>query len=118
MRARTLIILVILAVVAIGGGWYFGTAQEPAEQQSYNTGKPMFPDLAPKLKDAARIEIVHQGKTMAIVKHGDTWGLEDRGGGLFGNRQLLFKKNRWKDNFCPSYAKVISGIKHRVHFLD
>ena len=40
----------------------------------------MFPDLAPKLQDAARIEITHQGKTTAIVKHGDTWGLEDRGG--------------------------------------
>jgi hypothetical protein len=80
VRARTLIILVLLGIVAIGGGWYFGTAQEPAEQQSYNTGKPMFPDLAPKLKDAARIEIVHQGKTMAIVKHGDTWGLADRAG--------------------------------------
>ena len=40
----------------------------------------MFPDLAPKLQDAARIEITHQGKTTAIAKHGDTWGLVDRGG--------------------------------------
>ena len=40
----------------------------------------MFPDLAPKLQDAARIEITHQDKTTAIEKHGDTWGLVDRGG--------------------------------------
>ena len=40
----------------------------------------MFPDLAPKLKDAARIEIVHQGKTTVIVKHDGVWGVEDRGG--------------------------------------
>ena len=40
----------------------------------------MFPDLAPKLQDAARIEITHQSKTTAIEKHGDTWGLVDRGG--------------------------------------
>ena len=40
----------------------------------------MFADLAPKLEQAARIEIVHAGKTMAIVKHGDVWGLEERAG--------------------------------------
>jgi hypothetical protein len=80
MRARTLIILLVLGVIAIGGGWYFGTAQEPAEQQSYNNGTLMFPDIAPKLTDATKIEIVHQGKTTAIVKHGDVWGLDDRGG--------------------------------------
>jgi len=77
---RTLIILVVFGIVAVGGGWYFGTAQEPAEQLSYNNGKLMFPDLAPKLQDAARIEIVHQGKTTTIVKHGDTWGLAERAG--------------------------------------
>src|SRR5271168_1009593 len=44
-------------------------------------------------------------------------GLEDRGGSLLGNWQLLFKKNRREDNFGPDYAKVISGIKHRSLFL-
>jgi hypothetical protein len=80
MKPRSLIILVVVGIVAIAGGWYFGTAEQPGEQQTYNGGKLMFPDLAPKLANAARIEIIHQGKTTAIVKHGDTWGLEDRGG--------------------------------------
>ena len=40
----------------------------------------MFPDLAPQLQDAARIEITHQDKTTAIARHGDAWGLVDRGG--------------------------------------
>ena len=80
MKPRTLLILVILGVIAIAGGWYFGTAEQPTGQQAFNAGKLMFPDLAPQLQNAARIEIVHQGKTTAIVKHGDTWGLEDRGG--------------------------------------
>jgi hypothetical protein len=80
MKPRTLIALVVLGVVAIAAGWYFGTAQQPSQQQAYNGGKLMFSDLAPKLQDAARIEITHQGKTTAIVKHGDTWGLVDRGG--------------------------------------
>ncbi len=80
IKARTLFILIVLGIVAVAGGWYFGTAQEPSERQSYNTGKLMFPDLAPKLENAARIEIVHKGKTTAIVKHDGVWGLEDRGG--------------------------------------
>jgi hypothetical protein len=80
MKTRTLISLVVLGCLAIGAGWYFGVAQEPREQQSYNTGKLMFPDLAQHLQDATRVEIMHQGKTTAIVKHGDSWGLEDRGG--------------------------------------
>lgn len=80
MKTRTLIILVVLGIFAVAGGWYFGTAQQPSEQESYNGGKLMFPDLAPKLENAARIEIVHQGKTTAIVKHDGTWGLADRNG--------------------------------------
>lgn len=77
---RTLIALVIIGILAVAGGWYFGTRETPGEQQSYNGGRLMFPDLAPKLKDAARIEIVHQDKTTTIARHDDTWGLADRGG--------------------------------------
>ena len=80
MKPRTLIALVVIGLLAIGGGWYFGTAQRAGEQQAYGGGRLMFPDLAPKLQDAARIEITHQNKTTAIEKHGDTWGLVDRGG--------------------------------------
>jgi len=80
MTPRTLTVLIALGVLAIGGGWYFGTAQQPSEHRTYNSGKLMFPDLTPKLQDAARIEIIHQGKTTMIDKHGDSWGLLDRGG--------------------------------------
>src|ERR1700692_2229574 len=57
MRPRTLLILLILGIAALAGGWYFGTSQEPAERQAYNGGKLMFPDLATHLQDADRIEI-------------------------------------------------------------
>ena len=80
MKPRTLIALVVLGVVAIAGGWYFGTAETPSEQRTFNGGKLMFPDLAPRLTDAARIEVSHQGATLVIAKHGDAWGLMDRGG--------------------------------------
>jgi hypothetical protein len=80
MKPRTLIALVVVGLLAIAGGWYFGTARLAGEQQAYNGGRLMFPGLAPKLQDATRIEITHQGKATAIEKHGDTWGLVDRGG--------------------------------------
>jgi hypothetical protein len=80
MTSRALVALVVVGILAMASGWYFGTAVRPGEQRTYSSGRLMFPDLAPKLQDAARIEITHQGKTMAIAKHGDTWGLADRGG--------------------------------------
>jgi hypothetical protein len=80
MKPRTLVALVVIGILAVAGGWYFGTARQPGQQQAYNGGQLMFVDLAPKLQNAARIEITHQGATTAIVRHGDRWGLEDRGG--------------------------------------
>jgi hypothetical protein len=80
MKPRTLAVLVVIAVLALAGGWYFGAAERPGEQQAYSGGRLMFADLAPRLQDAARIEIVHQGKPTAIAKHGDSWGLVDRDG--------------------------------------
>ncbi len=80
MRPRTLAILVVIGALAVVGGWYFGTAETPGEQRAYNAGKLMFPDLAPKLQQADKIEVVHQDKTMVIAKRGAVWGLADRGG--------------------------------------
>jgi Domain of unknown function (DUF4340) len=83
MRTRGLVVLCVLGAVALGGGWYFGTAGEPAEQTSVAGGTLMFPGLTAKLADAARIEITHQNKTIALVRKGDKaespWGLEQRG---------------------------------------
>ncbi|HVC62513.1 MAG TPA: DUF4340 domain-containing protein [Acetobacteraceae bacterium] len=84
MTPRTLIILVVLGVVAVAGGWYFGIATLPSEQRSPDAGKLMFPNLAPRLLQAAKIEVVHQGKPMVIEKRQVAgrvrWGLADRGG--------------------------------------
>ncbi|HEY3846066.1 MAG TPA: DUF4340 domain-containing protein [Acetobacteraceae bacterium] len=84
MTPRTLVILVVLGVVALAGGWYFGIDTLPTQQSSANAGKLMFPDLAPRLQQAARIEVIHQGKPMAIEKREVAghvrWGLADRGG--------------------------------------
>jgi hypothetical protein len=76
MRARTVSLLVALGIVAVGGGWYFGTATTPGEQTTVAGGKLMFPDLAQKLPNVAKIEITHQGKQTAIEKRPDGgWGV-------------------------------------------
>jgi hypothetical protein len=76
--------LVVLGVVAIAGGWYFGIATLPGTEQSADNGRLMFPGLAAKLQQATRIEVVHQGKPMVIEKRSVNgtvrWGLADRAG--------------------------------------
>jgi hypothetical protein len=76
MRPRAVALLVALAVVAVAGGWYFGTATTPGEQTTVAGGKLMFPDLAPQLLHVVRIEITHQGKPTVIEKRPDgDWGI-------------------------------------------
>ena len=80
MTIRTLLVLIVLAVVALGGGWYVAGSNAPAGQKTVETGQPMFPGLTPKLKDAARVEITRQNKVTAIALKDGRWGLADRGG--------------------------------------
>jgi hypothetical protein len=83
IRPRVLVVLCLLGGLSLAGGWYFGIAQEPSQQGGIPGGILMFPGLASKLADAARIEITHQGTTMALARKGDEpeapWGLVQRG---------------------------------------
>ncbi len=72
--------LVLIAALAIAGGWYFGTATQPVQQTSIDAGKLMFPDLTAKLKDARRIEITNKGNLTVIELKNGVWGVDDRGG--------------------------------------
>jgi hypothetical protein len=76
MRAVTLAALVAAAGLAVAGGWYYGIATTPREQTSVAAGGLMFPDLAGKLHDAAKLEITHQGQQTVIEKRADgSWGI-------------------------------------------
>jgi hypothetical protein len=76
MRAPAVALLAALGIVVLAGGWYFGTATTPAERTTVTAGTPMFPDLAPRLRDAAKIEITHQGKQTVVEKRADGgWGI-------------------------------------------
>src|SRR6476661_980094 len=76
MRPLTVSVLVLLGAISLGAGWYFGPASTAIEQTAIPSGSLMFPGLAPALKDAAKIEIVHQGKTLTLEKRPDgLWGV-------------------------------------------
>jgi uncharacterized protein DUF4340 len=79
MRPRTGLSLLLAGLIVLACGWYFGPASQSAERDDFAAGRLLFPDLAPKLRNAARVEILHQGKTLAIAKKGSEWGLADRG---------------------------------------
>lgn len=80
MSQTRLLALVLAAIVAVGGGWYFGTSTAPVERASMDTGTLMFPGLTAKLKDARRVEITSKGKTIVIELKNGVWGIADRGG--------------------------------------
>ena len=80
MTPRNLLIMVSIGIVALGGGWYFGTATKPVQQVTIEGGRLAFPGLTPKLKDAQRVEVVNQGKTTTIALANGRWGLADRAG--------------------------------------
>jgi hypothetical protein len=80
MKPRTSLILAAIAVLVLAAAWQFGLRQEPGEQESVARGTLVFPALAGALGQARRVEITHQGRTLAIEDAGGTWGLPDRGG--------------------------------------
>ncbi|HUC18410.1 MAG TPA: DUF4340 domain-containing protein [Acetobacteraceae bacterium] len=75
MKPRSTLILVVVAVLVLGAGWYFGPHQNPAEQEQESAGTLLFPGLDTALAKAERIEIMHAGKHFAIVRKGDVWTL-------------------------------------------
>jgi hypothetical protein len=80
MRARTALILVVLAVVLIGGGSLLGLGPRSPVRE-VTPPALAFPGLTDKLAGAERVEIVHAGSTLPIVRapKGTGWGLADRG---------------------------------------
>lgn len=80
MKPRTLVVLVVLAIVAVGLGWQFGTRTEPSGRREIAAGSLVFPGLAAKLQQVAKIEITHQGQHLVLTQVNGKWGLADRGG--------------------------------------
>lgn len=77
MKPRTSLVLAIIAVVAVLAGWYFGVRKTVTAASSVVPGQLAFPGLVPRLQQAARIEIRHQGSTLVLERRGDAWGVAE-----------------------------------------
>src|ERR1700761_8425757 len=76
MRTRGVAILAGIAVAVLATGWYLGPASTHSERTTLPHDALMFPDLAPRLQKAARVEVTHQGKTLTLEKLPDgLWGI-------------------------------------------
>lgn len=80
MQQRTSIILAVAALAVLGAAWQFGIRTAPPAQVEIAPGTLVFPGLAGKLGQVARVEIQGKGVTMGIVQANGKWGLADRGG--------------------------------------
>ena len=76
MRGRTTGLLLVLAAATLAGGWYFGRATAPADRTAMAGGQLMFPGLAQRLTDLAKVDITNRDKLVTIEKRpGGGWGV-------------------------------------------
>ena len=79
MKPRTSLILAALAVIVLAAAWQFGIRDTPGEATHTAAGSLVFPGLAARLGAVAQVEIKGRQHSVVIGKHGDAWGLADRG---------------------------------------
>jgi hypothetical protein len=78
MKARTALVLAVLAVGALAGGWLFGTGPATEQRHDVAAGTPVFANLGPRLGQAARVEIVTAKATLVLARKDGRWVLPDR----------------------------------------
>lgn len=78
MKPRSLALLAVATVIAVGGAAYVSMqrANEPAAIQ---VGLRLFPDLPTRADQVRRIEIVRGPGTVTLVREGDGWVAANRG---------------------------------------
>jgi len=76
-KKRLIFIMATLALMA--GIWLLtGERQSPSEDSA--SGQRLFPGLEQVLDDIRRIRVEHSGTVYDVVKAGDQWQLQDKGG--------------------------------------
>lgn len=79
MNTRTLAILGGAAIVVLVAGLVIGTGGGEQHNDAPQ-GQLAFPNLASKLQEAAKLEVVHHGATVHLVRKDAIWDVADRAG--------------------------------------
>jgi len=81
MRPKQSLLFLLVGLLVLAGGWYLGRETPGSTRVAVAPGALVFPDIAPALQNAARIEITSKGKTITLQRKPDgAWGLAERGG--------------------------------------
>ncbi len=85
MKAKHLLLLLVLAGLAALGAWKLSTPPAGNTGQAADAGEDapggrLAPALAERGADAARIEIASGGDTVVLTREGDAWRVESKGG--------------------------------------
>ncbi len=80
MKTRTSLILAVVGGLTLAGGWALGPGSLQGSSMTVAPGTLVFPGMAARLQQAARIDITTKGETLHIARNGTVWGLADRDG--------------------------------------
>lgn len=80
MTRRGVLLLGAAALAAAGGAAAVLMTGERTRTEAVIIGQPAFPGVAPRLADAARIEIRRHDGTLVLTRADGVWGLADKGG--------------------------------------
>lgn len=79
MTYRTVLILLVLAVLSVGAAFY-GINSRTNVQTTNFSGERLFPDLLDQAKTVTEVEIIQAGQPMTFVQTENGWTLRDSGG--------------------------------------
>jgi hypothetical protein len=80
MKLRSSLLLAAAGAIVLAGGWFLGPGSQPATMGSVAPGTLVFPGMAAKLAQAAKVEITTKGQSLTLARSGDAWGIADRDG--------------------------------------
>lgn len=81
MQSRSLLIIVIVALVLVAGAYtLLGERSSVSESDDGGAGQRLYPGLEQRLNDISRIRMERKGVSYQVLRDGEQWQLPDKGG--------------------------------------
>lgn len=89
MKGKTLAVLFVAAVAAVGGAVYFALSDQMLSAADSSVGQKLYPDLAARLNNVANVSLVRKDGTLTLVRTEQGWRLAEK-----SNYPVAFDKVR------------------------